>query len=283
MAEKITTLVLDFSASGGADSCSGLQLAFPQEEVAAGDVVEIRLWGASPELLAGWELRRGLVGMGLGALRQVSGKHAATGEPHTEQIDFAEGFQKQLAYPFLSIDSVIALTELYYQEDEGGHGEAVVWASRGEYVTPRFMRQGYSCLKAVDGVPLYGSVQATVRRTPHYRVWQWTAPAQSPGDQWFFLYQGGVLQNKFAVAVPDLAVAGAVYKTVTLKVMDKCTKAGIAGATVYVDGALAGVTGAGGTITLTDVATGDHGIRVVAEGYIATDEDELNNGSFTVY
>jgi len=56
----------------------------------------------------------------------------------------------------------------------------------------------------------------------------------------------------------------------------------VEGASVYVDGVLAGIADENGEVALVDVAVGGHSIKVTATGFVNSDEDVLPNNYFTV-
>jgi hypothetical protein len=71
-------------------------------------------------------------------------------------------------------------------------------------------------------------------------------------------------------------------KNIVLVIKDFATEVVIPGTSVYVDGNHKGVTNADGEIYLNNISIGDHIIKLVAQGYLDSDEDELANDTFTV-
>jgi len=71
-------------------------------------------------------------------------------------------------------------------------------------------------------------------------------------------------------------------KNLILVVKDFATDIVIPGASVYVDDTYKGYTNTDGEIYLNNISIGDHTIKLVAQGYLDSDEDELANDTFTV-
>lgn len=68
-----------------------------------------------------------------------------------------------------------------------------------------------------------------------------------------------------------------------LQVKSFCTDETVAGVTVYMDGTEMGQTDADGVISLGALLPGStHTLKMVKDGYISSDQDKLNNDSFTV-
>jgi hypothetical protein len=267
----IVSAVIDLAQGGG---CGALKLEVPDGEVSYGDAIEIRLRAGAPDLLTGWSLLAGTTSLGTGDLVE-DGDELET----QEQVDLAEEYEAQLEWPATGLHQVEALTELFAL-DAAGLPET--WASRGELVTDRCSRQGYSCLRVgQDKTPLYGSVAVTYDKAAWYLTWSWTVPERA-GDQWFFLLLDGAVYSKFAIEIPELATSSTEPKNITIHAYDEASEVDVPDAEVWLDGLYVGITGADGTLAVDDVAAGEHTIKIVAPGYLATDEDELSNDAITV-
>ena len=268
------TVAITASYSDEITECKGVLFELPAQEAQAGDQVEMRLWGGTRELLEPYTLYKGTQTMGAGELLETD---IITITP---VIDFAETFKHQLEWPIDSIEHVEAITEMFVIDDN----EVETWASRGDNITDRFFRDGYSCITAADRIPLYGSVRATCNRSPHLKRWYWTVPAGAEGLHWFFIYKKNmVLDHKFSVELPDLADSELVYRNIIMRIVDKDTDTGQFGAVVFIDGLEVGTTDADGELAVENIRTGDHSLFVTCSGYLDTDQDNLNNDSFTVF
>jgi hypothetical protein len=203
----LQTMLIPFSASG--QDNGGPKLDVPAQAVNPGEAVRIYLWGRDAAALTGYTLTQGATPLGAGALMEFSGQTTA---PVMELIGTATG--KAFDWPVQSLVSVVALGTLYQVD---GNAVAVV-ALPGEDVTRHFRLSGNLLVPAVNAPLLVGSVVATARRSPHCRVWSWTAPASiRPGepsglcpddfeerdaeDFWFFLMRFGALQEDFSLSL----------------------------------------------------------------------------------
>ncbi len=255
-------------------SCSGVLFEVPTQQIVAGDTVELRLWGGTRDLLLPYTLYKGTDTMGSGEIYETTLPQA------TVIIDFAETYNHQFEWPYLTIDEVLAINEIQYEDEDG---DIATWAHKGELITPRFARNGYSCIYAMDRIALYGSISAKVTRSPVYKRWYWTVPAGSEGLHWFFIYKGNDLTNKFSIELPDLTATDQELRNITLTIRDKDTDALLPGTQVFIDGLSAGVTDAYGQLPVTDIVQGTHTLKLISSGYLDSDDDNLNNDSFEVY
>ncbi len=204
---SLQTMLVPFSASG--QDNGGPKLDVPAEAVNPGEVVRIYLWGRDAAALDGYTLSQGGTPLGAGQLMAFPGQTTA---PVMELIGTATG--KAFDWPVHSLASVVALGALYHVD---GNDVAVV-ALPGEDVTRHFRLSGNLLLPAADAPLLVGSVVATARRSPHCRVWSWTAPAsvragepsglcpddfeeRDAEDFWFFLSRYGVFQEDFSLSL----------------------------------------------------------------------------------
>lgn len=203
----LQTMLVPFSASG--QDNGGPKLDVPAQAVNPGEAVRIYLWGRDAAALDGWTLTQGAAPLGAGQLMAFPGQATA---PVMELIGTATG--KAFDWPVHSLISVTALGALYQVD---GNAVAVV-ALPGEDVTRHFRLSGNLLVPAADAPLLVGSVTATARRSPHCRVWSWTAPASiRPGepsglcpedfeerdaeDFWFFLSRFGAFQEDFSLSL----------------------------------------------------------------------------------
>lgn len=257
--------------------CSGVLFELPTAEVVAGDTLEMRLWGGTLDLLYPYTLYKGTDTMGSGEILEAQNL-----EQMIQIIDFAETFNIQLEWPIVEINEVLAVTEIFYEDIDGN---IQTWATKGELITPRFARNGYSCFYALDKIKLYGSVKATMTRSPWYKRWYWTIPANEEGLHWFFIYREHLLKNKFSIELPDLSAntTAGELRNIVMSVRDKDTNAMIPGAAVFIDGLSMGLADSEGLLPVEQIETGIHTLKITATGYLDTDVDDLNNETFEVY
>ncbi len=272
----IATLVLDFGQAGSQEECPLLYVEVPQDEVAAGDAVEIRLWGPQ-SALRGWSLTCFHQSLGPG----VPGRLQDTA--WTQQLDFAATDHAQLEYPFTAITKVETLTPLV-SIDPDAPCPPRLWAAKGRDVARMCGRKGYSCLRIDGNTPLHGSVLATVERVVTYRSWFWTVPENTWGDVWFFLYSDTTRPpyQSFALALPELASVAEGLRNLTIRTVDFATEAPVSGAAIHIAGLYRGVTDAEGLLHVADVPTGVHSFKAVREGYLDSDVDGLSNEQIVV-
>lgn len=273
---EYATLVLDFGEEESSEDCPLMYVEIPENEVQAGDEVEIRLWGPA-ENLQDWTLCAFGQSLGTGTVKSLKNPD------YTEQVDLAESLEAQLEYPLLRFLKVMALTPLTYI-DENKPFPPKTWRRKGAGLAASCSRKGYSCLQVAWERPLYGSLEVTYERVATYRAWTWTVPKNYAGDVWFFLYNDRNLKpyRKFAVELPELASVEEGVRNLSIKTLDFSTEAAIPGAAIYLNNKLQGHTDAEGLLHLTDVPTGEHLFRATREGYLDTDQDGLSNESIVV-
>jgi len=73
-----------------------------------------------------------------------------------------------------------------------------------------------------------------------------------------------------------------VERTVYLTVKCACTRAPLEGVAVYVDGEFRGLTDVSGRISLGDLRVGSHQLRLIKDGYQASDVDLIKNDELVV-
>ena len=257
------------------EDCKGVLFELPTAEVEPGDSVELRLWGGTYDLLLPYTLYKGTVTLGAGEMVESD---IVTIQPI---INFAETFKQQLDWPIDSIDNIEAITEIFIVNDDN---EIETWATKGDNITSRFSRSGYSCIIADDRIPLYGSIRATCTRSKWMKRWYWTIPAGAEGLYWFFIYKENmVLDHKFSIALPDLAEATLEYRNIIIRVVDKDTDTIKENAEVTIDGIVVGATDEFGELSIDNILTGNHTLKITGDSFLDTDTDNLNNDSFVVY
>lgn len=196
-------------------------------------------------------------------------------------IDFAQTYNYQAEWPIANVISVVALNEICALDPQTG--EVFTWAVRGEDVTARFIKFGGSCVRQVDDIELFGSVQLQYNRVAYYKKWYWPVPTGSEGLYWFFIYQGFTIKNKFSISLPDLTEGLPEPRNIAMTVLARGTDVLLVGAYVYIDDLYVGLTDDSGTIYVNGIMQGPHTLRVTKIGYIDTDKDALYNDEFTVY
>lgn len=72
------------------------------------------------------------------------------------------------------------------------------------------------------------------------------------------------------------------FKNISLVIKDFATEIVIPNTAVTIDGSYVGVTDINGVINISNISVGDHTIRLISQGYLDSDEDELANDTFTV-
>jgi hypothetical protein len=92
---------------------------------------------------------------------------------------------------------------------------------------------------------------------------------------------GEILSVSKTITLDESMNVGSTANVVVI-VKDFATEVVIPGASVYVDGSYKGYTNDDGEITLYSLSVGDHAIKLLANGYLDSDEDALANDTFTV-
>jgi len=271
----MTEQAITISYSPEQEDCKGVLFELPTSEVESGDNVELRLWGGTYDLLLPYTLYKGTETMGAG---EIVESDIITIQPI---INFAETFKHQLDWPIDSIDNIEAVTEIFIVNDDN---EIETWATKGDNITSRFSRSGYSCIIADDRIPLYGSIRATCTRSKWMKRWYWTIPAGAEGLYWFFIYKASmVLDHKFSIELPDLAESTLEYRNIIIKVVDKDTDVSQPDAQISVDSVVVGTSDENGELAVNNIRTGDHTLKITGSGFLDSDVDNINNDTFTVY
>lgn len=270
------TLVIDYQQEGQEQDCPAMYVEVPENQVQAGDEVEIRLWGPLHRL-QGWSLCVFDQSLGVGELQQLQNPE------FTQQVDLPEKLDAQLEYPMDQLTRVKALTPLAFIPSDRPYPPEV-WKQRGQVITAHCSRKGYSCVQVNHDLPLYGSLEVTYQRIATYLRWFWTIPADTYGDIWFFLYDDidTTPYRKFAVELPALASVQQEPRNLSIRTMDFATEASVPNAAIYLDGQFQGRTDAQGVLHLSNIMTGRHSFRAEASGYLSTDVDSLSNETIVV-
>jgi len=247
----------------------------------------MRLWGPQ-ELLSGWRLLRGVENLGPGELvaelpSDTPPEESSGGMEIIEQVNFAGACEAQLEWPAFSLTSKVALSELLALDENGA---PYVVKPRGwlELENAFMERKGYSCLRVRDRTLLYGAALVTYRRVRWYRRWLWTAPAQTYGAVWFFLYDAETPApyKRFSISLPELAASAYETKNLAIRAVDSSTQGAIPNATVWIDDLQIGVTDAEGVVYANNVRVGERAFKATAAGYLDTGDDALSNETITV-
>jgi len=181
---------------------------------------------------------------------------------HTETLKFYDEATQELAYkPIVSKDPYVYTFIGAQPKNENG-----------KLLVPTF-----------DGktVRFPESVVASIEVTYKYSADRWGLTSQYSGDILVVAIQDR--NGEIAKDTEDVTFTAEAGETqeYTLVVKDFCDDAEIAGATVYLNGALVGTTGNDGTIFLGELFIGqEYFLRVTKTGYINSDEDTLLNDSF---
>lgn len=347
-----TNLVVDYGI-GTEQKCSGVLFEIPSLEIIGGDVIDLRLWGMSHEMLVPYNILQGLSTIGPGQLKmmpnepitenvQFGGSISAltdwyisrvysivatsdikkddgstiglNGKSVTglfswinnvlssksnflltgsirivyessqnvqESVDFYETNEYQAEWPIYSIGSVVATTPLLIINQ--ATSEVQEYAAQGENVTSLFVRSGYSCIRVKDGTKLYGTVKVQYTRSPYYKLWQWTVPIGKAGQYWFFIYKNNLVTNKFSIEVPDLTSGIPEPRNISLFIFGRDSETKIPNARVYIGGIYYGMTDVNGILNINGILTGTYSLKVIAAGYLPTDQDNLSNDEITIY
>lgn len=259
------SLTIPFAEATGGD-CSSVLLEVPEMELTGGDTVPIRLWAGSASELRDYSLYHGGQSVGAGKILPLGG------DVFQERVTFTGADTARLSWPVGSIGSATAATELVRLDASGAPR---VVASVGQRLA--VARQGGSCVRIRSGGALYGTLLVSATRVVPCKVWQWTAPTDQPGTHHFFVVgRGGGETASFSLELPAPAYEGQPVD-VRLRLRDSCSEAPVAGARVSLSGAVAGVTDAAGEVYLSGVLPGDYQLSASAEGYLPTDQDDLDN------
>lgn len=184
----------------------------------------------------------------------------------TESITFTNG-ESSLTYPYHSNLSVDWLGPDY--SPSAFSGPSVVEGS-----------------KKIVQTDLIGDTEhyftaANVTYRTEYKRYKFLIPESYAVDTikvWFELDKdiGMISISASVTAVLDL------YKDITIIIRDYIDETLRENASVYIDDSYKGLTDSDGLLNVSDVRVGDHTIKVLADGYVDSDLDDLDNDAFTV-
>lgn len=270
------TFTVDFNISRSLGDCSGRLVEVPDvSSNVTGEIVYVYLYGISMEMLEGWTLYQGTANLGVGTQQTLDSSDQVT----EETFDFEGDDQKQMSYPIESINYIVANTEILKKDSEDN---ITVYFSQGDVVSlSEIGKEGFSCIKVQEeGSSVYGTLKVNYNKARYRKVWEWVIPSSS-GEYWFFLYEDDDMRYQFKFDL-ELGEELETSTDITIIVKEYTSDVEVSGATVYVDGDNKGTTDAEGKINLQDVTIGPHTIKVTKAGYLDTDEDDLDNDSFTI-
>ncbi len=270
-----STLIVNFGTTG-TESCRGVFLEIPSVSVVGGDDIIIRLVGYSAGVLTPYALYQGTSSLGAGVESVVESDHGSLQE---ETLDFAESASCQVEYPIESISDITCTSELCYIED----GIIKTLCSSGSSAKSFMVKSGHSCIASKNGKELFGAAKAVYVPSPYVKEWAWTVPVGDGGLYWFFLYNNGILKNKFSITVPALTSGAPELRNIRFNLYTRGSETPIASASIWVDDVFIGTTDAQGSLALNGIYTGSHTFKATAEGLTDTDLDDLNNDTFVVY
>lgn len=264
---KKVSLVANYNIQ---EECPWVLFELSKTEVLPGSTVEIRLWAAEQDMLTSYALYKGADTWGAGQYEYYSTRQCE------EELDFAESSVFQLKRPILSIVSANATSDVMYIDESTNL--PVVWASQGSDVKDRLIQSGGSCISPVDGKVLYGTIRCTYEHAPWKRYWTWKVGEHDTGTHWFFWYKNTELYHKFAVQLPKWSgVFPEEPRDVLIKVVDSVNKSSVNNAKVYLNGQHKGTTNSVGELIIYDLPAGTYDMKIVAPGYIPSDQDALDN------
>lgn len=153
MAQSVT-LNVEYGVTTGDDECSGVLFEIPTTEVIGGDVIEIRLWGISKEILVPYSLRRGTVNLGLGTDKVMPV------DDIVETVVFVNARSVNTIWVIDTLISVVADGLVTYDDA----GTPTEWATDGEDKTSSFASSS-NILNLLDIESLSGNFIVTYRST----------------------------------------------------------------------------------------------------------------------
>ena len=268
-------------ACGKDSACPDTKLEVPADTaVDPGEAITFRIWGPSPQRVAGYRLVAGLANLGKGTPNVYSG------QTHCKYFDWqGDNSSQQFDWPLTGITRVLAYGPLFSVD---AAGVVTTLATAGEDITARglFVLRGASCLVPADPLKLlYGTVHVVASRAAYCREWAWTAPSNPTGAQWFWLYEGATLAHKFSLTMSeqpdDASIALVDFK---VKVIDRRTAGAVLGATVEINGVSVGSTDQTyGMVKVFRHLSGTYPVKVAKAGYTDSDADDYDdNDAITI-
>jgi hypothetical protein len=193
-------------------------------------------------------------------------------ESITEQVGFTEGVGT-LTWPCCSD----------FSDTLGGDSFAITnYDDEGSPPTPTCTL--YSKNVTLSSGPDYQGVSKHLfANTTYFTTWingYVQVPIEYDGE--VTVYVETTCGDLLSVSTTVTSMENAVFRDVTINIKDYTSDVAVGDVEVYIDDVFRGTTDPFGNITLQDLQTGDHTLRFVASGYMASDEDELANDTFTV-
>jgi hypothetical protein len=265
-------ITINYDNCSASQECSGRLLVITPTEYTPGTRITFTVYGITSAMVANLSLWKGNRTMG-------AGSRGYSGSMITETVSF-DGVEKvQLTYPVAGSLTMTAKTDLMGRAE--GTARRIPFANKGSNLNSKMKRIGYSCVGTNNGLEIYGSVKIRYNRAGNSKSWHWTVPNES-GDYWFYLCEGDKLLVAEKLTVDASETENTDPQEVTIVVREYSSEALIVGASVSVDGVPKGVTDENGTIVLGRVAVGTHIITITKDGYVSSNEDDLENDSFTL-
>ncbi len=193
-------------------------------------------------------------------------------EAITEQVEFTEG-EGSLTWPCCSD----------FSDTLGGDSFKITnYDDEGSPPTP--VCTLYSKNVTLSAGPDYqGASKHLFANVTYFTTWisgYVQVPIEYDGE--VTVYVETTCGDLLSVSTTVTSMENAVFRDVTINIKDYTSDVAVGDVEVYIDGTYRGVTNVLGNITLQDLQTGDHTLRLVSSGYMASDEDDLANETFTV-
>ncbi|MFA5049123.1 MAG: hypothetical protein WC516_08920 [Patescibacteria group bacterium] len=193
-------------------------------------------------------------------------------EAITEQVEFTEG-EGSLTWPCCSDFSDVL----------GGDKFTITnYDDEGSPPTP--VCTLYSKNVSLSSGPDYQGVSKHLfANTTYFTTWingYVQVPIEYDGE--VTVYVETTCGDLLSVSTTVTSMENAVFRDVTINIKDYTSDVAVGDVEVYIDDVYRGTTDPLGNITLQDLQTGDHTLRLVASGYMSSDEDDLANETFTV-
>jgi len=273
MSNLSANITLEFDPSEV--ECGGRAFEVEETDIEPGAVVVFNAWGINRASLKNLSVRQGCDrSLGSGIWRSLS----YSDRVYQEKVSFSDSNKAQLTYPIGSILRITAMSEFVNVDVEGN---AECMRTRGSNMKNTFSQIGSSCIGVVDlNAKLNGSANVHYLRSQYVKSWYWTVPNVT-ADFIFYVFDDQVVVHKEAISVEEVDT-GAFFKDVTIFTREYTSLAIIPEAEVIIDGSSRGYTDSNGLLDVSQLEVGEHTIKVVKSGYIATDEDDLDNEKFTV-
>jgi len=205
-------------------------------------------------------------------------------------IETGEAFSLRLYYFHPTALSTLILTDTY----DGDDVNSTYITSGQETITEEINLKygsGNRSLPDLDGIKsVYDASQAdnplskkTVTYSTRYKDYDlFTDTAGQHTLLFYFEDKSASYMFNFSAVDPTIPPEPE-YTTPTIRIKNYITKAVVSGATIYIDGENKGVTDSEGELTLPAMEIGTtHDIKIIRSGYKDSDQDRLENDTFTV-